>query len=401
MKRIPSFALLLALCLLLSGCFSDILENIIGKESSSAGDESSTVSTDSYSTSPEEEVSESSEVSFQSREIVSLTELRDYIRENKDSGVLSFGFKYLGDLSELDGVVIARIATACVVNYYVENENEYTITIIEYPGDRIADAYRSGDKSLLNDDEREALKIAEEIVNDASAKAKNSYELEILLHDEILKRVSYFDGTTEVPDAFNPPRHLTVVGALIDGKANCQGYADAFYTLASIAGFETGRMSVYNNDGSHICNTIRLDGNWYVVDTTFNDAFTNSEDDPPLYYLFNAGRDMCCDFYWGEETEYYPIADKSDENYYYFGQKDKNVLCFDDEKQLSNEIMRRWYYDGVSEFHATVLGKKVTWEELGNEFQNASIPEDVGYNYTIWTLYNGRDTFFAVRLSGE
>lgn len=401
MKRIPSFALLLALCLLLSGCFSDILENLVGGESSSVVDESSTVSNDDSFTSETDSSLESGITLFQSREISSLTELRDYIRENKDRGVLSFGFKYLGDSSELDGVVIARIATACVVNYYIENENEYTITIIEYPGDRIVDAYRSGDMHLLNDDEKKALKIAEEIVNDAAAKAKNSYELEILLHDEVLKRVSYFDGTTEVPDAFNPPRHLTVVGALIDGKANCQGYADAFYTLASIAGFEVGRMSVYNNDGSHICNTVKLDGNWYVVDTTFNDAFTDSEDAPSLYYLFNAGRDMCCDFVWSEETEYYPIADKSDENYYYFEQKGKSVLCFDDEKKLANEIMKRWYYDGVTEFHAAVLGKKVTWEELADEFQNASIPAEIGYNYTIWTLFNGRDSFFAVRLTGE
>ena len=231
----------------------------------------------------------------------SLTALRDFMTAKKEADVMTFTFKYTGP--ELSGQSIAQMTNACVVNRN-RNGQVYTVTMTEYPGDRIVDAYFSGDSSELNAAEKSAMSKAVQLVNQAKAKAKNTFELEVLLHDTLCDMVTYDDHTRDVPDARNPPRNLTVVGALLDGRANCQGYTDAFYTLASIAGFTVRRLSTYTPDDLHMTNTIYLNNAWYVVDVTFDDV----NGDERNYRLFNAGVDVIHEYTWDPEKETQPIA---------------------------------------------------------------------------------------------
>ncbi len=70
---------------------------------------------------------------------------------------------------------------------------------------------------------------------------------------------------------------------LPDGKANCQGYADAFYLLASLAGFD---VRILGSD-DHAWNSICINNNWYTVDATFNDINDHASD-VKTYIWFNA-----------------------------------------------------------------------------------------------------------------
>ena len=82
--------------------------------------------------------------------------------------------------------------------------------------------------------------------------------------------------------------------ALTHGWANCQGYSDAFYLLAGMAGFEVGFQNGYNAGVLHAWNTVELGGQWYVVDVSTADVAGDLvAPEIGVYTLFNAGRDRC------------------------------------------------------------------------------------------------------------
>lgn len=434
MKKIFALSLVLSFALVLSGCFfpfgatdefaegvewafnelSKIAnegneQEIIPDESGDFGDfgESSEIG-ESVSSDESVDIDESSEIQNDESEpdepdddvavINSLVEFRDFINENKENDIFDVEFIYTGDVSELDGTTIARISTACCINY-AEYDGRFYVTIFEYPGDRIADAYLNKDTSKLNKDEMKTLSVANQMLADIKKKVNNDFEFELAIHDAIAEKVSYYDGSTDVPDELNPPRHLTAVGALLDGKANCQGYTDAFYLLATMAGFDVGRMTVMA-DEPHIVNTINLDGDWYVVDVTFNDTATAEDDAPCFYYLFNAGRDMCVYYEWGEEMEYYPISNNSGDDYFYFYTDISSEYGYEktytDIDALAQMMFDEWYYDETETVHGFLLNEACDWTALRDAFENADIPKGVKYQYSIWALENGVDTYFIV-----
>ena len=65
---------------------------------------------------------------------------------------------------------------------------------------------------------------------------------------------------------------FTAYGILINGKGVCAGYSAAFKLLADAAGLENIVVTGYL-DGSlpHAWNKVKIDGEWYIIDTTNND----------------------------------------------------------------------------------------------------------------------------------
>jgi hypothetical protein len=334
-------------------------------------------------------------------ELDTLTEVRDFINGKKEEDVFEFEFIYNGDKSKLDGLTIARISSSCVI-YHSVLGNKYEVRLVEYPGDRIVDAYRSGNLKQLSAEEKSTLMAATEMVNAARKQADSDMELEILLHDMLAQKVTYYDGTVNVTDAKNPPHHLTAVGALLDGKANCQGYADGFYTLASIAGFEVGRMNVYNSDGWHILNTIKLDGKWYAVDVTFNDCMSDGDEYIPSYRLFNVGKDRMLEYFWGAEMEYYPLERQSDKNYFYYlplgSGEYEYKKAYTDIDLMAQDIIDRWLDEKMSIQCVMYVDNVADWKKLSKAMEQTDYRGE-NITWTIWTYTNGRDTFYTLKLS--
>ena len=153
-----------------------------------------------------------------------------------------------------------------------------------YSGAKVEYAYRTGDTSILSNDEKKLYNLAIEIVNEAD-KQPTELQKELYLHEAITRRVSYYNvNTNQIA-----PRHCTAVGALIDGRANCQGYSDAFYMLGKILGFKVDKMSGFANNNPHVWNTINFgDGINYAVDVTFDDPSFSDGGDYNSYIYFNA-----------------------------------------------------------------------------------------------------------------
>ncbi len=344
---------------------------------------------------PSEESSEEPPIEFpvepEIAEIYSLIELRDFLNQSKNDDVLNVEFKYHGN-EMFDAQLVARMVNAFYISYsYVGGHYELEIT--EFPGDRIVDKYNRVNDVSLTPDEQKVLLKAGSIVSEAREKCSSEYELELYLHDYLAENITYYSPSVDVPDKNNPPRHLTCVGAILDGKANCQGYTDAFYLLASMAGFEVSRLSVVDKSGGgHMLNTINLNGDWYIVDVTFDDTLYNTGDETN-YRLFNAAEDVCNEYSWSPEMEYNDVAETTDGYYYYYGEK-----TFDSLEEMAYYITE-CYIAGETEFQIMLKGYGIGWKELDTTLHSCLNNSGVSFSYTIWSYNTGVNTYFTVKFN--
>ena len=108
------------------------------------------------------------------------------------------------------------------------------------------------------------------------------YQKELVLHDWLLKQVTY--NYAAVTDPNNNQDAFTIYGVFINHTAVCEGYSKAFQLLmyalnipcTVVTGFSTSQ-------GPHMWNDVQLNGLWYGLDTTWDD--TNSGE--VLHSYFN------------------------------------------------------------------------------------------------------------------
>lgn len=79
----------------------------------------------------------------------------------------------------------------------------------------------------------------------------------------------------------------TIYGSLIEGQTQCEGYAKAMGYLAGKAGIENLLIVGSNPQGaSHAWNMVKVDGEWYNIDITWDDP-TGHEQDNLDYVRYN------------------------------------------------------------------------------------------------------------------
>lgn len=118
------------------------------------------------------------------------------------------------------------------------------------------------------------VQLAEEISKAKSSigNPSNNYQTIKAIHDYICTNVDYVpEGTNLLDD-----KYQTVHSALIDGKTVCAGYAKAFKILCDEYGIPCILVSgTGTNDKGipedHMWNYVKLGGNWYAVDCTWDD----------------------------------------------------------------------------------------------------------------------------------
>lgn len=96
----------------------------------------------------------------------------------------------------------------------------------------------------------------------------SDYEKSLLLHDALSSHVTY--------DLTAPAMH-TAYGALVNGRAVCDGYAEAYQCLLREAGITSHIVVGYSVNPSsgkgegHAWNLVELDGEYYYTDVTWDD----------------------------------------------------------------------------------------------------------------------------------
>lgn len=94
----------------------------------------------------------------------------------------------------------------------------------------------------------------------------------------VAEKVAYINNylCARIEYDLNAPRRGSLIGALVDGKCVCEGYALAFAYLAKQAGLDVvsipGYAKANGKTEGHLWNAVRMDGVLYAMDVTWNDT---------------------------------------------------------------------------------------------------------------------------------
>ena len=191
--------------------------------------------------------------------------------------------------------LLTHLAKRAGLNSWATVSNEEAgrlrLTKIDYyAGFKMLRAYRMSRWDLLSAREYDALVYAINAINQGDMPS-DFLGAEKWIHDYLCRKIEYtLDDNTEEDD--------NAIGALLNGEANCDGYADAFYLMGNLVGMEvtcqfgSNRKSAGEID--HAWNQIKINGEWYLVDLTWND----SKDGDTGYTWYNLGQDLGAQSHW-------------------------------------------------------------------------------------------------------
>ena len=175
-------------------------------------------------------------------------------------------------------------------SYYINPGSLKFVDCRYYEGKRIAHAWKTGRTDALTFREQQTLKAAQQLTDGIRG---SELEREKAVHDILCRDVTYYTDPSD--------DHLEcdcAIGAILNGRADCDGYSDAFYLLGSLAGLEVRYQhgaSVPDSEnlagskrnteaGGHMWNLVRISGKWMMLDVTWDD-----QGDHIYYVFFNTG----------------------------------------------------------------------------------------------------------------
>ncbi|MCL2495024.1 MAG: hypothetical protein FWE98_05140 [Oscillospiraceae bacterium] len=113
----------------------------------------------------------------------------------------------------------------------------------------------------------------------------DAFDCELALHGQLVRRCAY-------SDAVEQPEKSTAYGAIVEGSASCEGYARAMQLLMDMQGIPcyivTGKASnMAGFTGGHAWNKVRIGGEWYHLDATWDDPVTEDGGHVTSHAYFN------------------------------------------------------------------------------------------------------------------
>ena len=154
-----------------------------------------------------------------------------------------------------------------------------------YDHDAVLAAFASGDASGLTPKNRAVYDKCREILAREIKDGMTPVEQELAINDYLVFNARYdpaelTNGPVGVPD----PDNDNPYGLLLHGVGICLGYATSFQLFMDLLGIDcmTVRGWAYNRTEEHAWNLVRLDGEWYAVDVTWNDPVF-SDGEPPYF----------------------------------------------------------------------------------------------------------------------
>ncbi|MBQ8961364.1 MAG: hypothetical protein IJ071_09175 [Ruminococcus sp.] len=177
--------------------------------------------------------------------------------------------------ADMDGDVYSRV-------YQIVEKQEpefFYLDSIYYTADRVREAeivYR--DLSGI-DDRKAALESAVERAC-SGMPSGGDYDKVYYINEYLAKICSYTTGRDS--DGYES----TAYGCLVEGLANCEGYAKAFRLLASRAGVESAVVIGITSKGeNHAWAQVKVGGEWYNTDPTWDDSDDGENEVRMMYFL--------------------------------------------------------------------------------------------------------------------
>lgn len=140
-----------------------------------------------------------------------------------------------------------------------------------YDTSAIRAAWEQDDPAKLSEYERDIYDAAKKVLNKLLNDGMSDYEKEFAVYEWVVNNVNY-DWTHQDYMRETPRESFTPYGGLVNHTAVCLGYATTFQLLMDLAGVEciTVTGAAFNSEEDHAWNMVRLNGNWYCLDVTWD-----------------------------------------------------------------------------------------------------------------------------------
>ena len=177
-----------------------------------------------------------------------------------------------------------------------------------YDESRLLSAWAAGDWSGLAAEDRAILDICREVIDTVVPADGSEYDQELAIHDWMIAHASYDSNTLSLlPDFQENPNNDNPYGFLVDGNGICLGYTRTFQLFMDLLGIEciTVEGAAYRDTEDHAWNQVRLDGEWYCVDVTWDDPVTNgviSRRTAHRFFNVTSGYMRATDHQWDESS---------------------------------------------------------------------------------------------------
>lgn len=218
----------------------------------------------------------------------------------------TFEIQYKGSTQRIEQLVEEAYDRAIKRDDYVYGHISKHSIGYEY-GKKVATIY--GEQSYLMTPEQAAYveMNVQEIVTTLNKSAKSDVEKVKAVNDYIVSNTAYTDNTKASPHS--------AYTVLAEHGGVCQGYALLAHSMLQKLGIETQYIVGYVGQEGHAWNLVKLNGQWYHLDTTWNDPVPDRKGAIRYQYFLVDDRTMARDHTWVAAD--YPKATSTIYSYYH------------------------------------------------------------------------------------
>lgn len=229
---------------------------------------------------------------------------------------------------------------------------------------------------------QELYKVIKDILETQISEDMTVYEKELALHDYLVTHCKYSEDTTQSTDS----DIYRAYGALVNGDAVCNGYAEALQLLFTCAGIPSKFVVGTAADIDHAWNLVEINGKWYHLDATWNDPLPD-QGDYAIHSYFNVTDEiMAVNHTW--EQKNYPKA--VDMQYNFYKQNHAYFSNFEEYKMKAYDTM---IYRGNKRYEAVVENYVENDDDMQFIFRN-----NENYNSVVWqTFQEGNYTVLVLK----
>ena len=174
-------------------------------------------------------------------------------------------------------------------------------------------------KDFIKKSQEELQKKANDIISSIIKPNMTDFEKELAIHDHIINNCKYDIENFEAGTI--PPESHSAYGALIEGTAVCEGYAKAMKLLMDRAGVDSLVVTGQSKTQLHAWNLVKIDGDYYHVDSTWDDPVSENRKQTLQHTYFNLNdEEISVDHYW--EIIDYPSCYSTKYNYFTYHQQE-------------------------------------------------------------------------------
>ncbi|MGE8037068.1 transglutaminase domain-containing protein [Lysinibacillus sp. NPDC093692] len=218
----------------------------------------------------------------------------------------TFEIQYKGNTQRIEQLVEEAYEIAIKRDDYVYGHISKHSIRFEYGG-RAAKVF--GEQSYLMTPEQSGYveMNVQEVVASIDKQSLSNVEKVRAVNDYIVANTAYTDQTNSSPHS--------AYTVLAEHGGVCQGYALLAHSMLQKLGIETKYIVGYVGQEGHAWNLVKLDGQWYHLDTTWNDPVPDRKGAVRYQYFLVDDRTMAKDHTWIAED--YPKATSTKYNYFH------------------------------------------------------------------------------------